>query len=60
MILKYCMDHLGLKVYKVFINDDPELSLNFLRQGQILSKLLILLAHQLLGEGLQDQLVLCY
>ena len=32
-----------LKVYKVHMNDDPGLSLIYLQQGQILSKLLIVL-----------------
>ena len=36
MILKLGMDHQGLKVYKVYINDDPGLTLTW-------SKLLIVL-----------------
>ena len=35
MILKLGMYHWGLKRYKVHINDDPGLSLTYLRQGQI-------------------------
>ena len=34
MILKLDMQHWGLKLYKVYINGDPGLTLNFLRQGQ--------------------------
>ena len=30
MILKLGMQHLGLKLYKVYINDDPELTLTYL------------------------------
>ena len=30
MILKLCMYHLGLKLYKVYINDDPGLTLTYL------------------------------
>ena len=29
MILKLCMDHQGLKVYKVYLNDDPGLTLTY-------------------------------
>ena len=29
MILKHGMEHLGLKLYKVYINDDPGLTLTY-------------------------------
>ena len=29
MILKLCMYHLGLKLYEVYINDDPGLTLTY-------------------------------
>ena len=32
MILKLGMDHRGLKVYKVYINDDPVLTLTYFMQ----------------------------
>ena len=35
MILKLGMGHHGLEVYKVYINDDPGLTLDFLQKGQI-------------------------
>ena len=41
MILKLGMNHLGLKVYKVYINDEP--GLTYLRQDQIWSKCLLCL-----------------
>ena len=35
MILKLGMQHQGLKLYKVYINDDPGLTLTYFTQGQI-------------------------
>ena len=35
MILKFGMQHRGLKLYNVCINGDPGLTLTYLRQGQI-------------------------
>ena len=35
MILKLGMQYLGLKLYKIYLNGDPGLTLTFLRQCQI-------------------------
>ena len=35
MIFKLDVQHQGLKLYNVYINDDPGLTLTILRQGQI-------------------------
>ena len=35
MILKLGMKHLGMELYKVYINHDPGMTLTFLRQGQL-------------------------
>ena len=35
MILRLDMQHQGIKLYKVYINDDPVLTLTYLWQGQI-------------------------
>ena len=35
MILKLGMQHMGLKLYIVYINDDSGLTLTYLQQGQI-------------------------
>ena len=43
MIMKLGMGHQGLEAYEDYINDDPDLTLNFLQQGQIWSKLLSVL-----------------
>ena len=43
MSLELCMEHQGLKVFKVYINDDPSLTLINLKQCQIWSELLIVL-----------------
>ena len=43
MILKLGMDHQGLKVYEVYINDDPGLTLTYFTARSNLVKLLIVL-----------------
>ena len=35
MILKLGMKHLGMELYKVYINHDPGMTLTFLWQGQL-------------------------
>ena len=35
MFLKLGMYHWGLKLYKVYINDDPGLTLTYFTEGQI-------------------------
>ena len=35
MILKLGVEHMRLKVYKVYINDDPGLPLKYVWQGQM-------------------------
>ena len=35
MILKLGMKHQAMELYKVCINHDPEMTLTFLRQGQL-------------------------
>ena len=54
MILKLDMDHRGLKVYEIYINDSPRLSLTYLMMkfGQIC--LLCLNQAQMSGDHLQD------
>ena len=37
VILKLGMKHLGIELYKVYINHDPGMALTFLRQGQLRS-----------------------
>ena len=37
MILKFAMMHQALKLYKIYINHDPGMTLTFLRQGQLRS-----------------------
>ena len=54
MTLKLCMDHRSLKFYKVYINDYPELTLTFLRQGQNRSKLFLIIPDPMSGECLLD------
>ena len=35
MILKLSMQHKRFKLYKIYVNADPGLTLTYLRQGQI-------------------------
>ena len=37
MILKLGVKHLGMELYKVYINHDPGMTLAYLRQGQLRS-----------------------
>ena len=37
MILKLGMKHLGIELYKVYINHDPGMTLTYLRQGLLMS-----------------------
>ena len=37
MILKLGMKHLGMELYRVYINHDPGMTLTFLRQDQLRS-----------------------
>ena len=37
MILKLGVKHLGMELYKVYINHDPGMTLPILRQGQLRS-----------------------
>ena len=59
MILKLGMHNLGLKLYKLYINDDPGLTLTFLRQGQIWSPVRLnggkLLQSHLMVESLKQR-----
>ena len=45
-------DHWGIKVYKVYINDDPRLTLTFFKAMS--NFLFIVLIPQMSGERLQD------
>ena len=51
MIMKLCMEQYVLKLYKVYINDDPALNLTHFKT---MSKLLKLVFAQISGERLQD------
>ena len=35
MILKLSIKHLGLKLFKVYINDDPRMTLTYFTESQI-------------------------
>ena len=54
MILKLSMDHQGLKVYKVYINDDPGLTLTYFTAGSNLVEIAQCTSDQYSGERLQD------
>ena len=54
MILKLGMQHQGLKLYKVYINDDPELTLTYFTTMSNLAKLVFVIISQISGERLQD------
>ena len=53
MILKFGMQHRTLKVYKVYINDDPVMTLTYLRKVKLAAyafKCLKLLQSHLKGK----------
>ena len=50
MIMQLGMEHYVLKLYKVYINDDPELTLTYFRMMSNLAKLTF---AQISGERLQ-------
>ena len=55
MIMKLCMEHFVLKLYKVNINNDLELSLTHFKTMSKLAKLVfILTVAPDTGEGLKD------
>ena len=55
MIMKLCMEQYVLKLYKVYINDDPELTLTHFKSKSNLAKLFLYLQYaQISGELLQD------
>ena len=55
MILKLGMEHYVLKLYKVYINDDPELTLTyFTTMSNLAIFFLYLQKAQISGECLQD------
>ena len=43
MIMKLCMEQYVLKLYKVYINDDPELALTHFTTMSIYAKLVLVL-----------------
>ena len=43
MIMKLGMEHYVLKLYKVYLNDDPELTLTYSMTMSILAKLVFVL-----------------
>ena len=43
MIMKLCMEQYVLKLYKVYINDDPELTLTHFKTMSNLAKLVFVL-----------------
>ena len=43
MIIKHGMEHYELKLYSVYINDDPELTLTYLTAMSNLAKLVFVL-----------------
>ena len=51
MITKFCMEQYVLKLYKVYINDDPELTLTHFQKMSNLAKLH---TAKISGECLQD------
>ena len=62
MILKLSMLHLGLKLYKVYINDDPGLTLTYFtaRSNWVTYTFELgkLLQSHLMGENLQQRTIL--
>ena len=62
MILKLAMQHRGLKLYKVYINDDPGLTLTYLMAMSnwvpYTFELGKLLQSHLMGENLQQRTIL--
>ena len=55
MILKLSVDHQGLKVYKVYINDDPGLTLTYFTARSNLVEIAHCTSDQYSGERLQDR-----